>query len=303
MIKNGLKTYFKSFAYLFVSLGVLFLALLLGGTMLFRGVLNALGAAASSLNELFGQIHIDGGELLAYVLDYFGEVTSFDLDNMLETLREGGWLGDAVRAYLAENGFDAVQYREAMNAIVGNASADIRRYIVGFYLVVLAGVGGGYMLTKALIRRDAAKSNLLKWLVRNAVDAVLSATVVAFITWLLSKWSPSVLFTTVISSLLFGSISLFEAYVVQGGKKVELKQIVNGKNALVLAALDLITIAITMAIVALVFAVTNAVVALAFGYAMIVLCLIVNSLNAEIYVVEVVAERNKQLSSGGLPKE
>lgn len=298
MIKSGLKTYFKSFAYLFVSLGTLFLALLLGATLLFKGIAACANQTALSLGELFGQVHIDGGELISYIFGYFEELTGADPAEMLKVLKEGGWLGEAVRAFLAENGFDVAQYREAIGAILSDAAGAIRRYFILFYLVVLAGVVGGYLLTKMLIRRDAAKSNIVKWLVRNALDSLLSATVVAFITWLLAQWSPSVLFTSVVSSLVFGLISLFEAYVVQGKRAVPLKQIVNGKNALVLVAVNLLTAAISLGIAALIGVVFNFAVALAVGYALAILCLVVTSLNAEVYVVKTIKEQQGPAING-----
>lgn len=289
MIKSGLKTYFKSLPYIFISLGALFVAVLLGGTLLFGGIVAQTKIFASSLYEAYSGWKIDVRALVSYVVEELWQEADGQLSVVLSLVREGDWLTECIRRYLEGlegGGMQGGQW----SLLLADYVSGVRVCVLQSYLVVLLGVVGGFFLTKYLIRRDAAKRSLWKWALNGLIDSLLSATVVTFVSWLLSVWSPGVLVTFLLSGLVFGLISLFEAYVIHGYKRVKFSQIVTGRNALCLTFVNILNFILSFLIVLAVYFIFNAVVAVAIGYALIILTMIVTGLNAEAFVVN---EREK----------
>ena len=86
------------------------------------------------------------------------------------------------------------------------------------------------------------------------------------------------------SLLLFGFISLLEAYIVHGLGKVEFRRVVNFKNILRLIATNLLIFAAAAAMVALLTALTNTFVGIFVGVSLLEIAFIVVGMNAEAYV-------------------
>lgn len=298
MIKNGLKTYFQSFLYVFMPLGALFLALLAAGTLLFGLVASHTQTFFSSVSSLYGEVNIDVDGLIAYLIEYLNGLSGGNSDTLISLIRQGQWLTDGVRAYFTEYNPEVLQYGEKFNVMLDVYVADIQKSIIWAYLVILLGVIGGWFLTKYIIRRDHAKRSLKKWLLNYVTDSILSATVVALVTWILSLWSYGALITYFISGLMYGLIALLEAYLVHGYKKVDIKQVVTCRNAVLLMAVNLITTVISILITVLFAVVFNMIVALAVAYALVIFTFAVTSMNAEAYVVREVNALPVQLAEG-----
>lgn len=285
MIKSGLNIYFKSFLYVFVSLGALFLAILIAATVLFDRCVVYTRDFAESVVGLYDGVHPDVNGMITYLVNYLEQLTEWNTERLLAVIKEGTWLTDGVLQYLSEQNPGILQSGEKLNLLLAEYGNSLQRGLIGAYIIILAGVVAGFFLTKYLIRRESAKRGILKWLLNSLADSVLSATVIAFTTWILSLWSPGALITWLISGLVFGLVSLFEAYLVHGYKKIDAKEIVTEKNALALIGVDLITMSISVVIILAFLYLLNIVVALAVAYALLILTFVVIELNAEAFVV------------------
>ena len=124
----------------------------------------------------------------------------------------------------------------------------------------------------------------MEYLLISLTDSLITASLVAVSVYLLSLWQPSVFISTSVSLLLFGFISLLEAYIVHGLGKVEFKSVVNFKNILRLIATNLLIFAAAAAMVALLTALTNTFVGIFVGVSLLEIAFIVVGMNAEAYV-------------------
>ena len=115
------------------------------------------------------------------------------------------------------------------------------------------------------------------------VDSILSSTMVAMCVWLLSVWKPSIFISSVISILLFGFISLLEAYIVHAWKKTDVKRIVNVKNIFQLFLTDAIIIVLVGVFVQLIVLLTNTFAGISVGIVLMEIAFIVIGRNAESY--------------------
>ena len=113
----------------------------------------------------------------------------------------------------------------------------------------------------------------------------------------MSVWKPSALISSLVSILLFGFVSLLEAYIVHAWKKVDIKKIVNAKNIFTLFATDLIIFLLAGVCVLLAITLTNFIVGIVIGVVLMEIAFIVIGLNAEAYVKGVLEKSSIPQSS------
>ena len=147
-----------------------------------------------------------------------------------------------------------------------------------------AGMLAGYFLTRWLIRRNMARRTLSAFLLQALVDSVLAVLLTGICAWLATLWRPSILLSTLFSVIFFGAVSLLEAYLIHGRKKVTIKSIVNFKNIFKLFATNLIIFLLSAVLVAAVVFLVNVIVGVFVGIAILEIAFIVIALNAEAYV-------------------
>ena len=139
-------------------------------------------------------------------------------------------------------------------------------------------------MTKFLIRRDIARRNIWKFLLVTFADSILTAGIALFSLWLTLLWMPSIIFASMLGIVIYGFVSLFEAYLVQGYKKVLLNKIINMKNIFELFAANMIICLISLAFSGLIVLITNAFVGAFIALPLLIIGIIIISLNAEVYV-------------------
>lgn len=87
-----------------------------------------------------------------------------------------------------------------------------------------------------------------------------------------------------LSLIIFGAISLFEAYIIQGFKKVSFQQIVNLKNIGQFLLTNLMIFAIAMSFTWITQWIFNSIMAMFVGISLFEIAFLVISMNAEAYV-------------------
>ena len=115
-------------------------------------------------------------------------------------------------------------------------------------------------------------------------DAILSTTLVFLSGWLFILWQPSGWLSMALSLILFGAISLIEAYFIQGFKKVSFKQIVNFKNIGAFLLTNILIFLIAMAFTWCIQWIFNPIMALFVGISLFEIAFLVVSMDAESYV-------------------
>lgn len=296
MLRKSVKNYFVNLKYIFTPLGVLALGAVIGLCIFVPGVISAVRELADRVVVLTDGVEFD---LTAFGNSIWNAGAALDWNDpaaAINVMLSKNWLIDtftvSINALIPNGEQYAVQITEA----VTQAAVSISVYAIILVVWLVIGAAGGFFLTKTLVRRDIAKRALWKYFLVALVDSVLTVSATALAAWLMSLWPPSVAISVLLAFVLCGVISLFEAYLVHGFKKVACKDVVNIKNVAMLWLSNLIIFAVTCALAAVVLIIFNAVIGLFIVVPLIEIYVIVISLNAEAYVKDKAAE-----ACGSLP--
>ena len=288
MIKQGIINFFKNLKYFFTPLGTLALGFIFGLSVLIPGMITSFSTLADSVQKILSDTTIDFNVLKGSAIS---AVQALDWNNPLEaikTMLSNEWLmqtlNGCVSSFVESTEIYTTQFTTAINAFTN----EVATYFVTVVVFLVLGLMGGFFLTKWLVRRNIAKRSLWKYFLNSFIDSLLTATLVALCVWLMQLWKPSALISSLVSILLFGFITLLEAYIVHAWKKVDIKQIVNAKNIFQLFATDLIIFLLAGVCVLLSIVLTNLIVGIVIGIVLMEIAFIVIGLNAEAYVKSVV---------------
>lgn len=284
MILQGVKNFFMNLKYIFVPMGTVALGLVFGLSVLIPGALASASVLVDSVGEILGGTTLDLDALLSSVTDSAGELEWSDPVTAVQTMFSDDWLTAALTRAVGALVGDVGAYTSELGAAAGVFAGAMGSYLSTLVIFVFLGFLLGYFLLKIFIRRNMARRAFWKYLLISLTDSLITASLVAVSVYLLSLWQPSVFISTPVSLLLFGFISLLEAYIVHGLGKVEFRRVVNFKNILQLIATNLLIFAAAAAMVALLTALTNTFVGIFVGVSLLEIAFIVVGMNAEAYV-------------------
>lgn len=284
MILQGVKNFFMNLKYIFVPMGTVALGLVFGLSVLIPGALSSASVLVDSVAEILEGTPLDLDALLSSVTDSAGELEWSDPVTAVQTMLSDDWLTAALSRAVGALVGDVGAYSSELSAAAGVFAGAMGSYFATLVIFVFLGFLLGYFLLKIFIRRNMARRAFWKYLLISLTDSLITASLVAVSVYLLSLWQPSVFISTSVSLLLFGFISLLEAYIVHGLGKVEFRRVVNFKNILQLIATNLLIFAAAAAMVALLTALTNTFVGIFVGVSLLEIAFIVVGMNAEAYV-------------------
>lgn len=284
MIKNTIVFYIKSLKYIFIPIITLVICALIGFGVLYLGAKIELDNFSLDLTNNISNLNLDVNKLLDYIISSIKELS---WDNPFETIKlivQEDWLNLRVTEFIsmANEGYSGYQ-DQILNAI--NSSMDgFKVYLIIFVILIVLGFLSGYFITSSLIRKKFAERSLKRTILVSIVDAILSATLVAFITYLTGIWVNSIFISSLISILVYGLVTLLEAYLGHRNKKMKMEKIVTFKNVVLLLVSDLLILVITIAVIYLLFLIPAILVSLLFTYALVVIAFLTISLAAEVFV-------------------
>lgn len=284
MVAHGLKNFFKSLKHFFIPLGTMFLGMMIGLSILLPGITASISSLIDGVNQLSAKINLDFDALLECVLD---EIAALDWNNFSESLHtmiSGSWIYEVLMQMLSTIlGEDFASLQTEVGALMFNFAGNVISYTATFFAFWVIGFFAGAFLIKILIRRSIVKRSLWKVLLTYFVNSILTTAAVVISVFIFSIWSYGVYISTVITLLLYGMISLFQAYLLFGYRKIKLKNIVNAKNIGLYMLTNTLIFLIAIVFSVLVF-LLNALTGFFVGLALIVIAFIVIELNAESYV-------------------
>lgn len=284
MIKQSIVNFFKNLKYFFTPLGTLFLGLIFGVFFLYSGFKVQVKQATTEIQMITQETNISINDLKDCVVESFADVPWEDPIEAIKLITSSEWLNGTLKENIS-NTIDNYQlYASDIENAVVNAVSGYIKYIVIFVICAIFGFISGFFLTKFLIRRNIAKRNFWKFVLVTMLDSVLTIGVATLSMWLTLLWKPSIIFTSLVGIIIYGFISLFEAYIIHGYKKIPLKQVVNIKNSFLLFISNILIYIISFTISSFVIAITNAFVGIFIALPFVIVGIIVISLNAEVYI-------------------
>ena len=298
LVGKGILNYLKSLKYYFIPIGCFALVVVLGLSTIIPIIYKQLTTFGNELSNIVREsvttFNIE--DTISYVVN---DITSLDWSSnqgkALETVTNSTYIQNLVINSLQAGIKDYSQVESHITDLFTNTSKAIVNTIFSFISFLYFGLLLGFMITKFQIRRNIAQRKFWKLFLINFIDSLINATIVSGVIYLLSLWKVAIFISIPLLLILYAFINLFEAYIVQGYKKVELKEVLKFVNVLKLILTSLCIILIAAAFSALSILITKWVAGLFISLPFIVIALIVNSLNAEAYVKEVVESKNSSL--------
>lgn len=263
----------------------------IGASVLIPGALAIISALAERLAEILQNATFDFSTLKDAVVEAIRALDWGDPIASLKIMFSREWLNGVVNECLNVVAGGLQPYADAITEAVGAAMAGIYFLLAVFIVFSVIGLVCGYFLTRFLVRRTMAKRTLKKFLFAVFIDSLVTAALISLCFWLVTLWAPSIYISSVISLVIFGSVSLISAYMVHGRKAVAFKTVLNFKNVFRLLLVNALIFLISLAFLAVTILLTNRIAGILIGFSFVEIAFIVISLNAESYVIQLTPER------------
>ncbi len=285
MIKKGLQNFFHSLRYVFTPLGTMLLGLAVGLSVLVPGLLAALGTLIEGLRALSANADLNVDVLAGALRSSLGSLDWTRGGGALRTVLSQEWLDSLINQTLRDIlGMDFAAFQHEAAALIDAFAAEAVRKAVVFLVCWVLGFVAGFFVLRFQLRRDLARSGVLKTLAAALVNAVFLLLFLAALgaVHILLGWS--VLLSTVLLFLLLSALSLLEAYLLHGRGAVELRRVVNWRTVWLFALTNLLIfllfLALSLAALAL-----DPLAGLFFALALLEVTVNVMDLNAESFLL------------------
>lgn len=296
MIGQGLKNYIKNLKFVFNPLGTIALGFVFGLSILIPVIMSSANTLVESVKSIFSNANIDLTALKESVVSAFQSLNWSEPLEAIKLMLSRDWLMQTLQMSLSTFVESMDVYTVPLTAAIDTFCISVFAAFVGLITFVILGVIGGYFLVKCFVRRNTVKRTFKKYILANIVDTLLSFLIIFVCAWLYTLWKYSIFISVFFAFIIFGAIALFEAYIIHGRKKVNRADIVNVKNIVKLFVVDMLILAITALLVMLLILITNLYVGIFVGIALVQIAFVVIGINAESYVVELVAKNQGVLN-------
>lgn len=284
MIGCSLKNYLKCLAYIFVPLGCIFLGFLFGVELF----LNELSSQADYMTEELARLFPERGEEFDLLVGYVvASARRLDWNNGMgafSSLMDGAWLNARITEFLQETAASPVGAEAEIALISATISSALSLDFAMLLLSMALGVVVGYFIANAFVRRRTVKRGFWGMWLAAFVDALLTVSLIAFVTWLLAVSQAGAVVSGIVGALVFGFVSLFEAYLLHGRGKLAFFSVVNLKNCLFVYLSQLAVLAAASLLSAVCLGAIGSMIGVVLVLSVIVIALLVINVNAEAYV-------------------
>ena len=289
MLKQGIRNYFRNLKHFFTPMGAMFLGLVLGASVFLPVLSSAFHQLIAGVNALSEQFNVDFNHLFKSLFDSISKLDWSKPGAALHTMFSSGWLKTTVGKSLeALLGVDYKAFVGQIGKLLDVFCGKVGKGLVGLAVLFVLGVIGGYYLTAYLVRRNVTGRTWWKFLLTYLVDFVVNVGLIALGVWLTLLWKYSAIIFVFVAIIISALVSLTNAYVMQGHKKISLKKVISIKNAMQYVLSVLIVWLINLALCIIVKIATSSLVAAVVAIALVEIVLPVNKLNAEEYVKSMV---------------
>lgn len=285
MIKKGLKNFLHSLKYVFTPLGTMLLGLAVGLSVLVPGLLAALNTLTEGLRALSANADLNVDVLAGALRSSLGALDWGSGAGALRTLFSQEWLDGLITQTLRDIlGMDFAAFQTQASALIDAFAAEAVRKAAVFLVWWALGFAAGFFVLRFQLRRDLARSGVVKTLAAALLNAVFLLVFLATLgaVQILLGWS--VLLSTALFFLLLSLMSLLEAYLLHGRGAATLRQVVNlrtvGLYTLVNLLIFLLFLAVSLAALAL-----NPLAGLFLALALLEITVNVMDLNAESFLL------------------
>lgn len=279
MILRGLKNFAKSIKYYFTPLGMITIFVTIGLFVAINGIAGAISTLFNDLAKTVGESSIDWG---AVGNSLWGSITSLNWD--LTKLMSFDWIAETLKGGLAATGLQSTidaaanQITHCVGTIIG--------CLMGFLIMFILGIVVGYVLLYFQVRSGIMKTVWWKTILYGLLDIVIQIALIAAFIGLVVLWKPLMFILPLVWFIIIEMISIIQAYLLHGIKKIKFLEVFNPKVVGLCALSDAIITVSGLATVALIILIANPIVGLVIGLPLLEMVIIVSRFSAESYVVD-----------------
>ncbi len=293
MILQGIRNFLKGLKYVFVPMGVLFFGLVLGLSVSLPRMAAILKDFAAQMQQIFGESTLSGSEMMQSL---WMRVSELDWSNPLQAVLQvlnRSWLNETLEQCVKPFAEDYDAYAAEVQQLIRAAAEGIVRQAVVVAVFAALGLACGLFLTQWLVRREIARRRWRNLLPGMLFDAVFATLLLMVCTRVSVK--PGWGFAAALAALLlFGAVSLLEAYLLHGRKVLPFRSVVTVKNCCKLLVSNAAVYVLSAAIVAVAGFVLNGVAGLCIALPLFGVAFFVIGMNAESYVIGKVKELSEK---------
>ena len=301
MIKQSVKNYFKCLKYVFTPLGIIALGFVCGLSIAVPAIIDAVSDMCTRVMSIVGDA-VDFELLFDNISASINALDWSDPAQALSTIFTKEWFNDTVVNNLVEIVGDVDVYIAQINVAISECVDTIILYAIVIAIFVVIAFIAGYFLTRRMIRGDIAKRSFKNFLIETAVGAVLWTACTSLCIWLAFLWKNSIYISVIVAFILACFVSLLNAYITYGRKKVPFKSVVNIKNIIKLIISNAIIFAIGIAITVLIALITNIIVGAFVAIGIIMVTVPVMELTSDSYVKALARDSEQPIDIPEQPK-
>ncbi|RIA75850.1 hypothetical protein EI71_01022 [Anaeroplasma bactoclasticum] len=293
MIKHTLKCYLLSLKWAWIPL--LIMACCLVPAIIYFIIVSqgAMEEMNSSLSEEIGQLSYTIEDMINHIFDSAKSLPWSTPFQAIKRILFEGWLSEVIEEFIAET--EGSVYAQAMsgnikdtaNAIVGGMSV--------FPIAIVVGLLASYLFTASFLRKKNCPRSIWRTILNVLIDLFFTTVLLAGVVSLLGLWAASVFISSIVIAILYGFISITEAYISHRDKDMKFKDIVNPKTIASLLISYFILLIFAIAIIALFFLIPYKIISVCLSLPVIVLTFINYNLAAESYVASKRKEPYKKM--------
>ena len=247
MVGTCVKNFFKSLLFYFIPLGV----------MAFFVVLYLASAIPSSINLVKDTFQQIATKVAAQTYDW-NQVSSILLSKGMEIYSDptmlASLLGDSSQLVnllkdTAMEAFGIESLTEEVVALLQNLVYELAFKLIGLVIIVILGVFFGFVFLEVVLRRFLTNVNMFKAILISLLNGIIGIGIFILLGYLniqnlqVAMWI--ILVVAILAALL---LSLVEAYLFYGIKKVRFLQVLNFKTIFTLLLGNVICIALCVGI-------------------------------------------------------
>ena len=252
MIKTALKNFFRSFVFLFIPMGIVYLFLIIAAVFFASSFVRATGELLGDVTELIrlsvAESSVSVGDFLAYA---FSEIDwNGNFFEVLANVVDSNWLQNTVRGFFETLSASTEGFESSLAAIVDGYTGKLVAYVAVAASVLSLGIYAAGFATRYALRRRTARRNVKQFIIAHTLVPLFQSLILiaALVLIAVMRIYGILLFTVFL--FLGSALSLIAAWLIHGGRKFPLKKVLTVRNiasslavtAILLAAIVLLAL-------------------------------------------------------------
>lgn len=292
MFKQGIKNFFSGLKFFFTPIGVMAFGAMIGLTIAVPEIVDAVKEMVAEIAEKSDNFFVDWNIAKSSIS---GSVSALNWGNPSDALNNvfsEQWLNSTFTDCLTAMFGNIEEMIEQIKGIIDVCAQKVMINLIIFGVFLALGIIGGYVFVRYQIRRKIAKRPFLQGLTFLLVHIFLNALITYFLLQVISNLDVGTILSVVLLIVVFGFMTLIEAYVIFAWGKLKIYEVLNIRNILSLVLVNATIILLSFVVPALIFFATHKIgISVFLAIPFVSIGLAVMSLNAESYVLKMVEEK------------